>query len=561
MNKLRLFFFACFACFAGTAQADFEIKYYLTITNIPAGLTTNLVLNIGTATTRHWTNSASGAPSTSIPTTNSTAASATNLLAHLNNYLVYSVGSSGPSLGVDSVSSNTSTLVFTAPENTNLTVSFGGNWARGFYVTNPLTAGSTILWPTNSMSPRARTNAMNSIVNLLASGIVPSNSFPPANYAFRHYTDNTSAQTLSNKTLTGAVLTGGRLTLATNITATNVFLTNVTIHIAAITGADLSGLINLLTNGTAYNLNLVNATNRGIVAALTNGLSTNLTLIGAKSTNFFNHGPLASRYNVVGGQAFGEDSVASGINSTAVGRNATSSGVESSAFGYCASAIASSATAVGNSAQANANSTTVAGYASTVSTSYSGTFGAANTISGERSYAFGYNNTLTHSNTVLVGNQLTSSGDNLIELGSSAQTVSIPGLLGSFVSTNAIFKGTNVLNGRLDITSRANTGLANGYNSGVIFGTNVYVRFSGPSAAYTNAGFAAPGGPQFVHAQFDNPGLSFTILNESGLEVTAANRILTGTGSATPLNSTNNPVMATFLYDDTASRWRILSFR
>jgi hypothetical protein len=124
---------------------------------------------------------------------------------------------------------------------------------------------------------------------------------------------------------------------------------------------------------------------------------------------------------------------------------------------------------------------------------------------------------------------------------------------------DATVTGTNILNGRIDLTAGTHTSLANGYNSGVVVGTNAYRQFSGPSGAYTNAGFAAPGGPQFAVLQFDNPGLSFTLLNESGLDATAANRILTGTGAL--LNSTNNPALAQLIYDTAASRWRVISFR
>jgi hypothetical protein len=124
-------------------------------------------------------------------------------------------------------------------------------------------------------------------------------------------------------------------------------------------------------------------------------------------------------------------------------------------------------------------------------------------------------------------------------------------------ATNAATFGTNKIAARVDFTSRANTALANGNNSGVILGSNVYVRISGPSAAYTNAGWAAEFDGSFHVLQFDNPVNNMTILDNSGLDATAANRIRTGTGAA--LNFTNNPVMLQVIYDATASRWRILN--
>lgn len=119
--------------------------------------------------------------------------------------------------------------------------------------------------------------------------------------------------------------------------------------------------------------------------------------------------------------------------------------------------------------------------------------------------------------------------------------------------------GTNVINGRIDLIAGNRTTLANGYNSGTILGTNVYLRMSGPSAAYTNAGFAAAVDGSWHKLQFDNPGLSYTILDNSGLDAVAANRILTGTGGL--INSTNNPVFVEVIYDAVNTKWRVIAFR
>jgi hypothetical protein len=147
-----------------------------------------------------------------------------------------------------------------------------------------------------------------------------------------------------------------------------------------------------------------------------------------------------------------------------------------------------------------------------------------------------------------------------IRIGTSAETLSVPGLITSPVATNSIWRGTNTLNGRLDLVPRSNSALANGYNSDVVLGTNVYIRLSGPSAAWTNVGFRAAAAVDgtFHIVQADNPGLSFTILDNSGLDATAANRILTGTGALK--NSTNNPVVFKVIYDGSASRWRLFDW-
>lgn len=122
--------------------------------------------------------------------------------------------------------------------------------------------------------------------------------------------------------------------------------------------------------------------------------------------------------------------------------------------------------------------------------------------------------------------------------------------------TNVATFGTNKIAARVDFTPRANSSLADGNNSGIILGSNVYVRISGPSGAYTNAGFAAEQDGSFHILQFDNPANNMTILDNSGLDATAANRIRTGTGGN--LNFTNNPVILRAIYDANASRWRLL---
>lgn len=124
-------------------------------------------------------------------------------------------------------------------------------------------------------------------------------------------------------------------------------------------------------------------------------------------------------------------------------------------------------------------------------------------------------------------------------------------------STNAQFFETNTVRGDLSFDSRVNTSLANGNNAGVLLGTNVYLRLMGPSAAYTVAGFAAERAGGYHILQLTNPVISCTIANESGLEATAANRILTSTGGDLVL--TNNPAFIQVIYDGAAARWRLMT--
>lgn len=291
-----------------------------------------------------------------------------------------------------------------------------------------------------------------------------------------------------------------------------------------------------IATALATNLSLYNATNRGYVVALTNGYWTNAVLDSATITNVNLPGSGLTSVEI-NGTASGDFSAAiggtaSGYSSTAIGIGATASAHGAVSLGTTAAAAATNALALGTDASAQANN----------------------------SIALGASAGVADADSVAIGTSALSTATNQIMLGSSSYTVAVPGVLSvSGSQTNTTFTGTNVMSGRLDLTPRSNTALANGYNSGVVLGTNVYIRFSGPTGAYTNAGFAAAVDGTYHVAQFANPGLSFTILDNSGTEATAENRIYTGSGSL--LNSTNNPVMAHMIYDGSVSRWRVVSFR
>jgi hypothetical protein len=142
-----------------------------------------------------------------------------------------------------------------------------------------------------------------------------------------------------------------------------------------------------------------------------------------------------------------------------------------------------------------------------------------------------------------------------VTVGASSQSTTIGGRIQATSGlTNTTMTGTNVINGRIDFKSSANSTLANGYNTGIILGSNVYVRLSGPSGAYTNVGFTAEQDGSWHILEFDNPVNNMTILDNSNASgETAVNRIRTTTGGL--LNFTNNPVTLRVHYSSTLSRW------
>jgi len=306
----------------------------------------------------------------------------------------------------------------------------------------------------------------------------------------------------------------------------------------------LSGTVGI-TKGAATNLNLFGSTNRGYVVAFTNGYWTNGTLDSPKTTNLVNHGDaISSPGNGTSSEQFGAAAHARNDYDTAFGASTLATNGNSSALGYSATAFAGGS-AVGALSTANTNSAAV-GYGARAA-------GIENVVIGPNSDDDGF------ANIILLGDSITPTADNQVIIGGSSQTVTIGGPIVSATASNTTIRGTTTINGRIDLTSGARTTLANGYNSGTVLGTNAYIRLSGASAACTNAGFAAGVDGTLYVLQVDNPGLSYTLLNESGLEATAANRILTGTGALA--NSTNNPVMLGLIYDGTSSRYRLLYLR
>jgi len=183
--------------------------------------------------------------------------------------------------------------------------------------------------------------------------------------------------------------------------------------------------------------------------------------------------------------------------------------------------------------------------------------GSSSAASGYNSMAIGNSSSVTHSNSTVIGPLAVSTADNQVLLGSDAQTVELHGtVIVAGATTNVTMRGTNVINGRLDFKSRANTSPANGNNSGVILGTVVFVRISGPTTIGAYAGFAAEQDGSWHIVSFTGA-VTNTFYNASGLEATAANRITTGTGG--DLSYTNNPLVVLMVYDAATSRWIINS--
>lgn len=353
----------------------------------------------------------------------------------------------------------------------------------------------------------------------------------------------------TNRTNQGSALVSGLSAYSTNAFATN--STAVSNHLQKGAGPRqyvLSEVQYQTLVAAAFaqltNANLINSTNRGYIVTLTNGYWTNATLDSPKFTNAANYGNAFSSPGAgSGSEQFGTGSLSTTNFGTAIGNGAVA-GWSSFAGGYLANASESNSVAIGAGADVSAMSAIAIGQNTSVTGYKASAFGQAAQSDFENSTAIGQGSITTKSNQVV--------------LGASTHFVTLPGVTEIASATNATLRGTNIINGRLDLTSRANSGLANGNNAGVILGTNVYVRLSGPSASYTINGIAAEQDGSWHICEFVNPVNSLIIANNSGTDPTAANRINTGTGG--DVTFTNNPVVLQFIYNATDARWKIANW-
>lgn len=508
MRKLlvALFTMVGFTVFAANTE---RISMTVTVTN-PAVTADVMVVN---GAVRIWTNAHSS--TTILTNLVSVNGSATNLF---NNYASYPLGG-----GIALQWLDTNSFRFLGTFGGAMSGSVTGTWATLTLSTQSGPSTFTALYPMeNIVGETNRTNQGSSLV------------FGLSAYSTNAFATNATA--LSNFVTKGAVLGPQHITSELRI----------------------SGNIN---NG-AGNLSVSNLVNIGN-AIRSSGSGGNSFQAGS---NAVASGPITL--------AIGNDSLASSNSALAVGIAAVATNDAGVAVGNLARTQGNQATALGYSAVAGTNSVALgngsSGHGGSIAIGQDATadtgilmlaIGNNAGVTANYGTAVGTLAAVTHTNSTAIGANAASSAANQVMLGTSAETVVVPGMLSAATATNSVLRGTNTINGRLDLTPGTVSSLANGYNSAIVLGSNAWVKLSGPTAAYTNVGFYAAGavsGSSF-RLQMDNPGLSFTLLHDSGLDATAANRIYTGTGAL--LNSTNNPVFADLIYDGAVSRWRVVHFR
>lgn len=123
--------------------------------------------------------------------------------------------------------------------------------------------------------------------------------------------------------------------------------------------------------------------------------------------------------------------------------------------------------------------------------------------------------------------------------------------------SNLNTSGTNKLGGLIIYPRTNNASLANGINIATFTGTNYLVNISGPSAAFSTAGFTGGIDDRFVLLEYDG-GLQWTI-NNNGVDPTAANRVLCPNGVDLVIPASGGPVFVLLKYLGSSSRWEVVS--
>lgn len=493
MKRLLPFLFLLLATVSQAATTD-RITLTVTVTNVPVTGAT-FVLN---ATTRTWTNAHSS--STILTNLVGKNNSTTNLANNLASY---------PPAGPFAFRwLNTNQFSLIGPLGGSVSASAAGTWATLTLSTQSGPSTFTALWPLENI-PEAtnRTNQASAFVSGLSA------------YSTNAFATNSTA--VSNHLQKGAgplQRVDGPVYFASGSTISN-------------------GMINASVISNAVSIS-------GVLGSLTNGYATNLTLERASLTNAVLYNLTATNGTFAGVSLI---MVGSGVNDL-LSMTATS------AIAAAGSLIVLSRThGITNRVTTNdvLGLITFSGYGDT-----------GQTVGGRiRVFATEQFSDTSGASRMLFEITPTGAAQAVGKLNIEADTTTISNNLSvvnvaSFGSiTNGVLRGTNTINGRVDYTSRANTSLANGNNSGVVLGTNVYVRLSGATTIAYIAGFAAEQDGSY-HIVEISGSVTNTIGNQSGVDATAANRIVTGTGG--DVSFTNNPIVLQVIYNAADSRWKLM---
>lgn len=299
-----------------------------------------------------------------------------------------------------------------------------------------------------------------------------------------------------------------------------------------------------MSNVLAFNGTIYRATNGYFTNPITDGgrstnlYATNLVADNPKTTNLVNYGSAAS-------------SPGGGTQSEQFGSTANAATNGATAVGAGAGAIGLYSTALGNFSEANGNYSVALGSGVGADGYGSVAVGTAANASGSNAVAIGNGSTASHSKSIVISTWAQSSStSNEITIGSSTESVRIAGRTTATL-TNSTAAGQSTVSGDVAFPQYSLSSLGGTNNYAIPIGTNVYIRVSGPTAAFIISGIAGGRDGRWIRL-LNGSGYTMT-LAQNTIDPTAANRLVCNVSGDIPFGDGETVDLT---WDTTVSKWR-----
>jgi hypothetical protein len=522
--------YLCLLLWAFPAGAADQITLTVTVTNttLPGDY---LTFN---ADTRRWTNGTPSPLSTWIATNSTAAATATNLYQHLATY---------PFQFVRIAYADSNVVTLTAPPGITVTATAATNWATLALSTNAVTEATVIRVPMSTVTAALRTNLAAQLVSDLSA--YSTNAIDDASTMASELAGLSNVQTVTgSKTFSGTNGTSFPVVALPTAAETNTFrfsaMTNSS-GMARPVVTDSLGMSNVvavmpLTNSSGVPYYSSSTKQLSVLADFNISSGQELILGNSDSTNDWRirFWQASEANKELGDLLWYSIRTAGPLHAQEYAQITgwmvtTNAGTESGALRF-------------DTAAGSENILTLNLEAGNVYVP--GTFTVTN-------------------NTTLQGTLAVTGASTLTGAAAVVGGVTAP----SVVATNTVNTGTLTVNTNASIAGvttvaeqrwpvYANSGLAAGANAAVALGGKSYVRLSGPTGAFSIAGVAGGADGRMVILE-NVAAYDMTILNESGLESTAGNRVLTGAvGGDIAIAS---GACVSLVYNAGSSRWKVAS--
>lgn len=423
----------------------------------------------------------------------------------------------------------------------DLQFSFPGNSAAhfAFTTTNSLTVtnGWLVSLPWGNQTATNRTNTASEMISGL--GIYSTNALPMDATALSNHVSRTNSQLVTHKLLNLSILSN-------SIVVDSVFnqgaFSNRIINAGTIVGG-------AYTNGTHTNSVWGSGSFMGRItstAIITGGGLSNTIADTLTATNFSAPG--------------------SGLNSQQIGSGSDASGAETISFGVGSAALANQSTALGYGAVVGltADFSVALGWNAVADETFT-----SQTVLGPSAFsgategtAVGFNAEVAagHTDSTAIGANALTTAANQIRMGTSAETVSVPGKLEAAIAFISNLVGSNYISGALYSLAGSYVSLVSGASTTNIIqlATNTVTMVSGNSAdAYIISMkdiIGTPNTPRLA-ITINNTAYNHIFVDESASETVAGRRLKLGGA-----NFTLSPYKgALWCYSTADSRWELIA--